>query len=102
MKKNFETILKKYSNAESESFTPILKKTEDNEGFISEKSVVRVGEYLKIPASKIFGVSTFLSQSRIICWANNSYTLCGTGIFNLLKYLYGRGLESDISLHTDF
>lgn len=64
MKTNFEAIVEKYPNAKSDSLIPILQKIQDNEGFISENSVVRVGEYLKIPTSKIFGVATFYNQFR--------------------------------------
>lgn len=64
MKTNFEAIVEKYPNAKSDSLIPILQKIQDNEGFISEDSVIKVGEYLKIPTSKIFGVATFYNQFR--------------------------------------
>ncbi len=64
MKTSFETIAKEYPNAKGDSLIPILQKIQDNEGFISEESVVKVGEYLNIPTSKIYGVATFYNQFR--------------------------------------
>ncbi len=64
MKTSFEAIVEEYPNAQNDSLIPILQKIQDNEGYISEESVVRVGEYLKIPTSKIFGVATFYNQFR--------------------------------------
>ena len=64
MKTEVETILSKYPNAGNDSLIPILQEIQNAEGFLSEGSVVKVGEFLKIPASKIFGVATFYNQFR--------------------------------------
>jgi len=64
MKTSFEAIVKNYPNAKNDSLIPILQKIQDDEGYISENSVIKVGEYLKIPTSKIYGVATFYNQFR--------------------------------------
>jgi NADH-quinone oxidoreductase subunit E len=64
MKRNVETILKEHPNAKQDSLIPILQEIQNAEDFLSESSVVKVGEHLNIPASKIFGVATFYNQFR--------------------------------------
>ena len=64
MSKNVESVLEKYPNAGRDSLIPILQDVQEVDGFISKESVERVGEYLKLPASKIFGVATFYNQFR--------------------------------------
>ncbi len=61
--KNHE-ILKKYPEGRSENLIPILQDLQDREGYLSEPSVVEVGEYLHMPVSKIYGVATFYNQFR--------------------------------------
>ncbi|MHB9027948.1 MAG: NADH-quinone oxidoreductase subunit NuoE [Candidatus Latescibacterota bacterium] len=62
--KNIEEILAKYPNAKREDLIPILQKVQDSYGFLSRETVLRIGEYLKLPASKIYGVATFYNQFR--------------------------------------
>ena len=64
MTKSIEAILEENPNAERDSLIPILQQVQDNEGFLSEKSIVKVGKHLKLPTSKIFGVATFYNQFR--------------------------------------
>lgn len=58
------TILKKYPDAKRDSLIPILQEVQEENGFISKDSVIRIGEHLNLPASKIFGVATFYNQFR--------------------------------------
>ncbi|HOY37765.1 MAG: NADH-quinone oxidoreductase subunit NuoE [Bacteroidales bacterium] len=64
MKKNVEAILNEHPNAGRDSLIPILQEIQNEEGYISENAVIKVGEYLQIPSSKIFGVATFYNQFR--------------------------------------
>lgn len=64
MNTNVAEILKDYNGAQRDSLIPILQKIQDHEGFLSANSVVEVGEHLKIPTSKIYGVATFYNQFR--------------------------------------
>jgi NADH-quinone oxidoreductase E subunit len=59
-----EKLLKKYKNAGRESLIPLLQDVQENEGFLSEKSITMVGKHLKLPTSKIYGVATFYNQFR--------------------------------------
>ena len=64
MKKDIGTILKEYPQSNRDSLIPLLQEVQDSEGYLSESSVAQIGEYLNIPASKIYGVATFYNQFR--------------------------------------
>jgi len=64
MKTIVKEILNQYPGAGRDSLIPILQHVQEKLGFLSEESVVEVGNYLKIPASKVFGVATFYNQFR--------------------------------------
>lgn len=64
METHIHKILEKYPQGAPDSLIPILQDIQDNEGFLSEVSVVEVSKYLDIPISKIFGVATFYNQFR--------------------------------------
>lgn len=64
MKIKVEEILQQYPQAGRDSLIPILQSVQDSMGFLSEESVVQVSKFLKMPASKVFGVATFYNQFR--------------------------------------
>lgn len=64
MEKSIEAVLSQYPEGNTENLIPILQDIQEVDGFLSEGSVVKVGQYLNIPASKIYGVATFYNQFR--------------------------------------
>jgi NADH-quinone oxidoreductase subunit E len=64
MKRSTEEILSKYNGSGRESLIPILQEIQEEQGYISKKTVEDVSEYLDLPASKIYGVATFYNQFR--------------------------------------
>ncbi len=63
-KENIDDILASYPNAGRDSLIPILQEVQERVGYLSESAVMRVGEHLKLPASKVYGVATFYNQFR--------------------------------------
>ncbi len=57
-------IFNKYPEAGRDNLIPILQDIQSVEGHLSKESIVQVGTFLDIPASKIFGVATFYNQFR--------------------------------------
>jgi len=57
-------VLNQHPNSKQDSLIPILQEVQDSEGYISEKSVIKIGEHLNISSSKIYGVATFYNQFR--------------------------------------
>lgn len=64
MQRAVENILERYPNAKRENLIPILQEIQEKQGYLSEGAIVKVGQRLKLPASKIFGVATFYNQFR--------------------------------------
>jgi NADH:ubiquinone oxidoreductase subunit E len=57
-------VLEQYPEASRDNLIPILQDVQETLGYLSEDAVKEVGAYLKLPASKIFGVATFYNQFR--------------------------------------
>ncbi len=64
MKATDAEILSTYPNAGKDSLIPILQEIQENNGFLSEESIVHVGKHLNVPTSRIYGVATFYNQFR--------------------------------------
>ena len=59
-----DEILERYYQPKREYLIPILQEVQEAQGFLSKEAVVRIGEFLKLPTSKIYGVATFYNQFR--------------------------------------
>ncbi len=57
-------ILTRYQDAGRDSLIPILQEVQEAQGFLSKEAVIEIGEHLKLPSSKIYGVATFYNQFR--------------------------------------
>ncbi len=61
---DIEPILNRYQGAKRDALIPILQEVQDQHGYLSREAVVRIGQHLALPASKIYGVATFYNQFR--------------------------------------
>ena len=59
-----DLILQEYKGAKRDSLIPMLQDIQEVEGFLSENSIVKVGNILHLPTSKIYCVATFYNQFR--------------------------------------
>ncbi|MCF8335341.1 MAG: NADH-quinone oxidoreductase subunit NuoE [Bacteroidales bacterium] len=57
-------ILERYPFVERENLIPILQDIQYEYGHLTEEAVKEVGNYLELPASKIYSVATFYSKFR--------------------------------------
>jgi len=57
-------IIEKFPNAQRDSLIPMLQEVQERHGYLSREAVVHIGNHLKLPASKIYGVATFYNQFR--------------------------------------
>lgn len=64
MNTQIQKILEQYPDAKRDSLIPILQAVQETEGYLSRESIAQIGEYLRLPASKIYGVATFYNQFR--------------------------------------
>ena len=61
---DLDSILAKYPHAERDALIPLLQDVQRRHGYLSRDAVVRIGQHLGLPASKIYGVATFYNQFR--------------------------------------
>lgn len=61
---DIESVLEGFPDASRDSLIPILQAVQQRQGYLSREAIVRIGEYLHLPASKIYGVATFYNQFR--------------------------------------
>jgi len=61
-----QTVLEKHPNAKRESLIAILQEVQDVEGYLSHEAICRIGEHLKLPSAKVYGVATFYNQFRFV------------------------------------
>lgn len=59
-----EAILAEFPNAKRDALIPILQRVQEAEGFLSKDAMIRIGQHLELPVSKVFGVATFYNQFR--------------------------------------
>ena len=61
---DIEPIVSRYPAGRRDALIPLLQEVQESLGFLSRDAVVRIGEHLKLPASKVYGVATFYNQFR--------------------------------------
>jgi NADH-quinone oxidoreductase E subunit len=61
---DIEPILAKYRDSKRDALIPLLQEVQEECGFLSRETVVRIGKQLKLPVSKVYGVATFYNQFR--------------------------------------
>ncbi|MBI9053754.1 MAG: NAD(P)H-dependent oxidoreductase subunit E [Bacteroidales bacterium] len=71
-----ESILEKYPFVQRDNIIPILQDIQKNYGFLSEESIIKVGKYLNMPTSKIYGLATFYNQFRFEAKAKYHIRIC--------------------------
>ena len=59
-----DLILERYKDAGRDCLIPLLQEVQEAQGYLSRDAVIRIGEQLKLPASKVYGVATFYNQFR--------------------------------------
>lgn len=90
---DIEPILKRYPEAKRDALIPILQDVQEETGYLSQDAVARIGKYLNLPASKIYGVATFYNQFRFQPLGKYHIQICrGTachvkGSFSVLETL---------------
>ena len=61
---DIEPIVVKYHAGRRDALIPLLQEVQASRGYLSREAVVRIGQHLKLPASKVYGVATFYNQFR--------------------------------------
>lgn len=79
-KRDLKEIIGKFSNINRDALIPMLQEVQDEIGYVREDAVKIIGQYLKLPTSKIYGLATFYNQFRFSPLGKYHITVCnGTG-----------------------
>lgn len=82
MANSIESILNKYKSGRKEDLIPLLQEIQEENGLLSEESIVKVGNLLGMSTTKIFGLATFYDQFRFIPAGKIHLKIChGTTCF---------------------
>jgi NADH:ubiquinone oxidoreductase subunit E len=66
METDFDLILRKYKQGKREDLIPMLQDIQEQLGYLSEEAIVKVGGYLGLSTTKIYGLATFYDRFRFI------------------------------------
>jgi len=58
------SLLKKFPKANRGDLIPILQCVQEAEKFLSKNAMMEIGDFLKLPLSKVYGVATFYNQFK--------------------------------------
>lgn len=64
MKNNIDALLEKFPYNQRDSLLPLLQELQNELGYLTEEAIIKLGAYLNMPTSKIYGVATFYDQFR--------------------------------------
>ena len=79
---DLDIILKKYKHGKREDLIPLLQEIQEDLGYLSEEAIVRVGSFLGLSTTKIFGLATFYDKFRFIPAGKIQIRICyGTSCF---------------------
>jgi len=82
MNKDIEVIIKKYRPGRREELIPLLQQIQDEQGHLSEEAIVRVGSYVGLSTTKIYGLATFYDQFKFVPSGKVCIRICnGTSCF---------------------
>jgi NADH-quinone oxidoreductase subunit E len=57
-----DVILGDFQPVKRDSLIPILQAMQDEFGFLSSEAIERIGQHLRLPTSKVYGLATFYNQ----------------------------------------
>jgi NADH:ubiquinone oxidoreductase subunit E len=100
MSADLDIILKKYKQGKREELIPLLQEIQDNLGYLSEEAIVKIGTFLGLSTTKIYGLATFYDRFRFfpagkiqmkICNGTSCYLNGSQAIINKIKEEIGVG-----------
>ena len=82
MSAELDTIIKKYKRGKREDLIPLLQEIQEELGYLSEEAIVKVGGFLGLSTTKIYGLATFYDRFRFIPSGRIHISIChGTSCF---------------------
>jgi NADH-quinone oxidoreductase subunit E len=66
MQLSLDEIIGRYKPGSRESLLPLLQDIQIEFGYLNEEAILKVGQYIKLPSSKVYGIATFYDQFRFV------------------------------------
>ena len=66
MQASLDEIINRYKAGSRESLLPLLQDIQIEFGYLNEEAILRVGQHIKLPSSKVYGIATFYDQFRFV------------------------------------
>jgi NADH-quinone oxidoreductase subunit E len=66
MQTSLDEIISRYKAGSRESLLPLLQDIQIEYGYLNEEAILKVGQHIKLPSSKIYGIATFYDQFRFV------------------------------------
>jgi NADH:ubiquinone oxidoreductase subunit E len=77
-----DTILRKYKAGRREDLIPLLQEIQDDNGHLSEEAIIKVGSFIGLSTTKIYGLATFYDQFKFLPAGKIRIKICnGTSCF---------------------
>jgi NADH-quinone oxidoreductase subunit E len=100
-KKQLDEILSRYDSSRSD-LIPILQEVQSSFGYLPEEVMARIAKFFCLPASIVYGVSTFYAQFKFVPMGKTIVKVCrGTachvrGVAQVLREIENRlGIKSE-------
>ncbi|MDQ1296099.1 MAG: hypothetical protein QG611_77 [Bacteroidota bacterium] len=82
MSTEVDVILRKYKPGRREDLIPLLQEIQDDNGYLSEDTIIKVGAFIGLSTTKIYGLATFYDQFRFVPAGKVQIKIChGTSCF---------------------
>jgi NADH:ubiquinone oxidoreductase subunit E len=82
MSAELDIILKKYKSGKREDLIPLLQEIQEHLGYLSEEAIIKVGSFLGLSTTKIYGLATFYDRFRFFPAGKIQIRICnGTSCF---------------------
>jgi NADH:ubiquinone oxidoreductase subunit E len=82
MSTDLDIIIKKYKPGKREDLIPLLQEIQEANGYLSEEAIIKVGSFLELSTTKIYGLATFYDKFRFIPAGKIQIEVChGTSCF---------------------
>jgi NADH-quinone oxidoreductase subunit E len=91
MQASIDEIISRYKAGSRESLLPLLQDIQIEFGYLNEEAILKVGQHIKLPSSKVYGIATFYDQFRFVQKGKYHIKVCrGTschmyGSLNILR-----------------
>jgi NADH-quinone oxidoreductase subunit E len=66
MQASLDEIIGRYKPGSRESLLPLLQDIQIEFGYLNEEAILKVGQHIKLPSSKVYGIATFYDQFRFV------------------------------------